>query len=449
MYREVNEAFDLVESLAADRDRLRLRADRAAVPRPRRPPRRRTCGSWPRSTRRRGRTWSSSPARSWPARSARPSSTARSATPGPAGCTRPASTPVWPGSPGRPAPGSTTAARRPGSSRPRAASGSRTPSGAIAAKDVIVATNAYADGLLPGAAPAGAADRQLHRHHRAARRRRARRGQPPASHVRRHQELPLLLADHAGRPGAVRRAAQPQPRVAGRGPRLPDRPRCGGIHPQLGQAAITHQWSGYVAITLDRMPHAGRLRGAWYATGCNGSGVATNTVARPPRRAGRPRRGGAAGGGRARAPGHPAAPGAAGLPPRGRRLVPLAGSVVRSALRRRIRWRNAALTAVSLPECVVRANVSAAKPGCDSGPRVRSDAATRGVGRRRGPCRVPVQPDQADRRERRPGDGRARPRHQVLRGVRRGRRGQLHASPRASSSRCSARRAAARPRPSG
>jgi glycine/D-amino acid oxidase-like deaminating enzyme len=25
------------------------------------------------------------------------------------------------------------------------------------------------------------------------------------------------------------------------------------------------------------MPHVGRVRGAWYATGCNGSGVALNT----------------------------------------------------------------------------------------------------------------------------------------------------------------------------
>ena len=49
------------------------------------------------------------------------------------------------------------------------------------------------------------------------------------------------------------------------------------LHPQLAGADITHQWTGNVALTLDRMPHAGRLRGTWYATGCNGSGVATNT----------------------------------------------------------------------------------------------------------------------------------------------------------------------------
>ena len=49
------------------------------------------------------------------------------------------------------------------------------------------------------------------------------------------------------------------------------------VHPQLRDAAVTHRWGGNVAVTLDRMPHVGTLRGAWYATGCNGSGVALNT----------------------------------------------------------------------------------------------------------------------------------------------------------------------------
>ncbi|WP_426572682.1 NAD(P)/FAD-dependent oxidoreductase [Aquihabitans sp. McL0605] len=49
------------------------------------------------------------------------------------------------------------------------------------------------------------------------------------------------------------------------------------IHPQLAEVAVTHRWGGNVAVTLDRMPHVGQVRGAWYATGCNGSGVALNT----------------------------------------------------------------------------------------------------------------------------------------------------------------------------
>ncbi len=49
------------------------------------------------------------------------------------------------------------------------------------------------------------------------------------------------------------------------------------VHPQLAGVGVTHRWGGEVAMTLDRLPHVGRLRGAWYATGCNGSGVALNT----------------------------------------------------------------------------------------------------------------------------------------------------------------------------
>jgi glycine/D-amino acid oxidase-like deaminating enzyme len=50
-----------------------------------------------------------------------------------------------------------------------------------------------------------------------------------------------------------------------------------GIHPQLGGVRVARAWGGEVAITLDRLPHVGRLGGVWYAAGCNGSGVALNT----------------------------------------------------------------------------------------------------------------------------------------------------------------------------
>ncbi|HEX6570351.1 MAG TPA: FAD-binding oxidoreductase, partial [Acidimicrobiales bacterium] len=49
------------------------------------------------------------------------------------------------------------------------------------------------------------------------------------------------------------------------------------VHPQLAGVAVDRAWGGEVAITLDRLPHAGRIDGGWYATGCNGSGVALNT----------------------------------------------------------------------------------------------------------------------------------------------------------------------------
>ena len=49
------------------------------------------------------------------------------------------------------------------------------------------------------------------------------------------------------------------------------------VHPQLAGTAVEYAWGGNVALTLDRLPHVGHLDGAWYATGCNGSGVAMNT----------------------------------------------------------------------------------------------------------------------------------------------------------------------------
>jgi glycine/D-amino acid oxidase-like deaminating enzyme len=49
------------------------------------------------------------------------------------------------------------------------------------------------------------------------------------------------------------------------------------VHPQLAGVALDFAWGGNVAITVDRLPHVGRIDGVWYATGCNGSGVALNT----------------------------------------------------------------------------------------------------------------------------------------------------------------------------
>jgi glycine/D-amino acid oxidase-like deaminating enzyme len=49
------------------------------------------------------------------------------------------------------------------------------------------------------------------------------------------------------------------------------------IHPQLAGTAVEFAWGGNVAMTLDRLPHVGLVDGAWFATGCNGSGVGLNT----------------------------------------------------------------------------------------------------------------------------------------------------------------------------
>jgi len=48
------------------------------------------------------------------------------------------------------------------------------------------------------------------------------------------------------------------------------------IHPQLSGVAVDYAWTGYVAMTLDRLPHVGSIDGVWYATGCNGTGVSLN-----------------------------------------------------------------------------------------------------------------------------------------------------------------------------
>jgi glycine/D-amino acid oxidase-like deaminating enzyme len=53
--------------------------------------------------------------------------------------------------------------------------------------------------------------------------------------------------------------------------------RLAAVHPQLAREPVRWSWGGEVALTADRLPHCGRLEGAWYATGCNGSGVALNT----------------------------------------------------------------------------------------------------------------------------------------------------------------------------
>ena len=44
--------------------------------------------------------------------------------------------------------------------------------------------------------------------------------------------------------------------------------------PQLKDARITHSWSGFVAITLDALPHMGQEDGLHFCNDSNGSGGA-------------------------------------------------------------------------------------------------------------------------------------------------------------------------------
>ena len=45
------------------------------------------------------------------------------------------------------------------------------------------------------------------------------------------------------------------------------------VWPQLRDVRISHCWKGFVAFTLDNIPHMGSEDGLHYVAGCNGSGV--------------------------------------------------------------------------------------------------------------------------------------------------------------------------------
>lgn len=156
----------------------------------------------------------------------------------------------------------------------------RTDGGAVKARSMILATNAYSD-----LSPAG--------------RRLQRRVVPVASAVISTEVLPAALRDgilpggqvatdakrltnyyrilrdgslfFGGRGGASSSASQ----------RIYDRLRRDmvAIFPQLESVAIRHQWFGMVAVTLDGLPHIGKLESnVHYALGYNGRGVALTAL---------------------------------------------------------------------------------------------------------------------------------------------------------------------------
>ena len=50
------------------------------------------------------------------------------------------------------------------------------------------------------------------------------------------------------------------------------------VHPQLAGTRVAYAWGGNVGFTFDRMPHVGRQDGVTYAMGCCGTGVAMMTA---------------------------------------------------------------------------------------------------------------------------------------------------------------------------
>lgn len=153
----------------------------------------------------------------------------------------------------------------------------QTTRGAIAAREVVVATNGYTGPVTPGL---------------------RRRLIPVCSHVIATEPLPADLAASllpTGRTIAETQRILCYYRMSPDGTRLifggrarftPARPTtvAAVLHrfmserfPQLAGARVTHAWSGNVALTFDGLPHTGTHDGLHYALGCNGSGIAMMT----------------------------------------------------------------------------------------------------------------------------------------------------------------------------
>jgi glycine/D-amino acid oxidase-like deaminating enzyme len=144
--------------------------------------------------------------------------------------------------------------------------------GAILARDVLVATNGYTDGVAPPL---------------------RRRIVPVGSYIIATEPLPEALARELSPTGrayfdtrnflsywhvtADRRMAFGGrvsffPTTVDRTASLLHR-RMLEIHPQLADVRVEYSWGGKVGLTFDRMPHIGRAAGVMYAMGYSGTGV--------------------------------------------------------------------------------------------------------------------------------------------------------------------------------
>ncbi|HSK52627.1 MAG TPA: FAD-binding oxidoreductase [Clostridia bacterium] len=149
--------------------------------------------------------------------------------------------------------------------------------GTVVARDVLVATNGYTDGVAPGI---------------------RRRVIPIGSYIIATEPLPGEQARELAPTGRSffdtknflyywHVSADNRMIFGGRTSFLPTSvDRSAGIlhkgllrvHPQLAGYRIAYAWGGNVGFTFDRMPHAGRTRdGVAYAVGCCGTGVALMT----------------------------------------------------------------------------------------------------------------------------------------------------------------------------
>ncbi len=144
--------------------------------------------------------------------------------------------------------------------------------GAILAREVLVATNGYTDGVVPAL---------------------RRRIIPIGSYIIATEPLPEDLARELSPTGRAyfdtrnflsywHVTADRRMLFGGRVSFFPtsvDRTagllhrRMLDVHPQLAGYRIEYSWGGKVALTMDRMPHVGRSGGVMYAMGYSGTGV--------------------------------------------------------------------------------------------------------------------------------------------------------------------------------
>ena len=148
-----------------------------------------------------------------------------------------------------------------------------TPRGAIAARDVLLATNGYSDGLVPSIRrriiPIGSYIIATE----------------PLSDDRARSAIPnrRMLFDSKNFLYYWRLSSDNRMLFGGRASFAPTTiPKARNwlyaamirVHPQLAGIMVEHAWGGNVAFTFDRLPHIGRNEGITYALGYCGTGVA-------------------------------------------------------------------------------------------------------------------------------------------------------------------------------
>ncbi len=151
-----------------------------------------------------------------------------------------------------------------------------TPRGEIAARDVLLATNGYSDGLLPAV---------------------RRRVIPIGSYIIATEPLSAERAQSAIRNRRMlfdsknflyywRLSSDNRILFGGRASFAPTTiakvrdwlyAAMTRVHPQVAGITVEHAWGGKVGFTFDRLPHIGRVKGITYALGYCGTGVAMST----------------------------------------------------------------------------------------------------------------------------------------------------------------------------